>query len=59
MTVDELLPKLKLDRAKILKMMGSKMKDKAKGNNPEETETPSGVRADPHQGSFDSMRTPR
>ena len=59
MTVDEILPKLKLDRAKILKMISSKMKDKAKDNNPGEGETPSGVRADPHQGAFDSLRTPR
>lgn len=32
------------------KRIANAAKDKAKKNNPEETETPSGWRADPHQG---------
>lgn len=55
MKVEEIFPKtgINMKRAKKIR---AKLKDKAKKNNPGENEHRGGWGADPHQGSYNSLR---
>jgi len=55
MKIEELFPKEGKNRKKAKKIR-TIQKDRAKDNNPGETENMSGWNADPHQGTFDRMR---
>jgi hypothetical protein len=58
MKIEEIFPKTGINTKKA-KALRAKAKEKAKSNNPGDTEDRAGWGADAHQGSFDRMRMTR